>query len=141
MFLDLDRFKLVNDTHGHAAGDHVLTGVAQRLLRHARDEDTVCRNGGDEFLYLLINPTDRKTVSRIARSVCEAIKAPMDVGANQFVIAPSIGIALYPDHGTDGQRLVDHADAAMYRAKQLGSQCEFFDPSMAPNLASRRQTD
>jgi len=140
MFLDLDRFKLINDTHGHAAGDTVLTVVAQRLMRHAREEDTVCRNGGDEFLYLLIDPTGRKTVARIAGLVRQAIEAPIDVGGVQFAIGPSIGIALYPDDGTDGQMLIRQADAAMYRAKQLGSHCEFFQPSMALNADSRRRT-
>ena len=131
MFLDLDRFKLINDTHGHAAGDSVLTVIAQRLMRHARDADTVCRNGGDEFLYLLINPTDRDTVARIAGVVRKAIEAPIGLGELQFVITPSIGIALYPDDGTNGQTLIAHADAAMYRAKQLRSPCEFHVPSTA----------
>jgi diguanylate cyclase (GGDEF)-like protein len=127
MFLDLDRFKLVNDTHGHAAGDAVLTVVAQRLLCHARDEDTVCRNGGDEFLYLLINPADRKNVERIAGLVRREIERPIDVDALQFAIRPSIGIALYPEHGMSGPTLIAHADAAMYQAKQHRSHCEFFD--------------
>jgi diguanylate cyclase (GGDEF)-like protein len=130
MFLDLDRFKLVNDTHGHGAGDAVLTAVAERLLRNARDEDTVCRNGGDEFLYLLINPKGREAVARIAALVREAIEAPIALGGLQLVITPSIGIALYPEHGQSGQTLITHADAAMYRAKQLGSHCEFFEPSL-----------
>ena len=129
MFLDLDRFKLINDTHGHAAGDSVLTVVAQRLLRHARDADTVCRNGGDEFLYLLINPSDRDTVARIAGVVRQAIETPIGVGELQFVITPSIGIALYPDDATNGQTLIEYADAAMYRAKQLRSPFEFYVPS------------
>lgn len=136
MFLDLDRFKLVNDTHGHAAGDAVLTVVAERLMSHARDEDTVCRNGGDEFLYLLINPSDRDNVARLAGLVREAIEAPIGLGALQFAITPSIGIALYPEHGSSGQTLIAHADAAMYRAKQLRSPCEFFEPPMAPSKAS-----
>ena len=131
MFLDLDRFKHVNDTHGHAAGDSVLAVVAQRLMRNARDEDTVCRNGGDEFLYLLINPTGREAVARIAGVVREAIESPIGLGALQFTITPSIGIALYPEHGMSGQTLIAHADAAMYRAKQLRSPCEFFEPPMA----------
>ena len=141
MLLDLDRFKLINDTHGHAAGDSVLTVVAQRLMRHARDEDTVCRNGGDEFLYLLINPTDRKTVARIAGVARAAIEAPIGLGALQFTVTPSIGIALYPDHGMSGGTLIAHADAAMYCAKQRRSPCEFFEPSTASDLASRKQTD
>ncbi len=131
MFLDLDRFSLVNDNNGHAAGDAVLKVVAQRLMRHARDEDTVCRNGGDEFLYLLINPSSRQAVVRIATLVREAIESPIEVGALRFAISPSIGIALYPDHGTSGETLIAHADAAMYRAKELRSHCEFFEPPPA----------
>jgi len=141
MFLDLDRFKRINDTHGHAAGDTVLKGVAQRLLRHARDEDTVCRNGGDEFLYLLINPASRHSVARIAALVRRSIASPIDVDAAQFCITPSIGVALYPEHGTNGQALIGYADAAMYRAKQLDSHCEFFDPSMDPGLLARCRAD
>ena len=132
MFLDLDRFKLVNDTHGHAAGDAVLAVVAQRLMSHARDEDTVCRNGGDEFLYLLINPNTREDVTRIAGLVRAAIAEPIGLAALQFAITPSIGIALYPDHGNSADLLVAHADAAMYRAKQLRSPCEFFEAPAAP---------
>jgi diguanylate cyclase (GGDEF)-like protein len=133
MFLDLDGFKIINDTHGHAAGDAVLTVVARRLLSHARDEDTVCRNGGDEFLYLLINPAGRENVARIAALVRTAIAHPIGLGALQLEITPSIGIALYPDHGTSAGMLVANADAAMYRAKQLRTPCEFFE---APVTAS-----
>ncbi|MDP3822415.1 MAG: GGDEF domain-containing protein [Burkholderiales bacterium] len=131
MFLDLDRFKLVNDTHGHAAGDSVLAAVAQRLKSHARDEDTVCRNGGDEFLYLLINPSTREDVARIAGVVRAAIVEPIGLDALQFAITPSIGIALFPDHGSSADLLIAHADAAMYRAKQLRSAFEFFEAPAA----------
>src|SRR5690606_22107795 len=128
------RFKLINDTHGHAAGDFVLAVVAQRLMSHARDEDTVCRNGGDEFLYLLIDPRTRGDVARIASLVRAAIAVPIGHGALQFDIQSSIGIAFYPDHGTSVDTLVAHADAAMYRAKQRRSAHEFFEPSVDPNL-------
>lgn len=141
MFLDLDRFKLVNDTHGHAAGDEVLRVVAQRLLRHARDEDTVCRNGGDEFLYLLINPSGRETVARLAGMVREAIGSPIDVGAVRFAIAPSIGIALYPEHGSNGPELIANADTAMYLAKQRPGTSEFFDPLLTPAVAPSQAAD
>ncbi len=140
MFLDLDRFKLVNDTHGHAAGDAVLYVVAERLMRNARGEDTVCRNGGDEFLYLLINPTDREALLRIAAEVRQAIQSPIDLGGSQFVITPSIGIALYPEHGSSGSTLIARADAAMYRAKQLRSPCEFFEPALSTSSVTRRPT-
>lgn len=131
MFLDLDGFKSINDTHGHAMGDSVLTAVAQRLLHHARDEDSVCRNGGDEFLYLLINPTGRENVARIAGLVRAAIAQPIVLGALQLEITPSIGIALYPEHGTRADMLVANADLAMYRSKQLRSPCEFFEAPVA----------
>jgi diguanylate cyclase (GGDEF)-like protein len=133
----LDRFKLINDTHGHAAGDFVLTAVAQRLKSHARDEDTVCRNGGDEFLYLLINPNTREDVARIAGQVRAAIAEPIGQDALQFAITPSIGIALYPDHGRSADLLIAHADAAMYKAKQLHSPCEFFEVPAAPQVVAR----
>lgn len=138
MFLDLDRFKQINDSHGHAAGDSVLTAVAERLMRHARDEDTVCRNGGDEFLYLLINPSSRDAVARVAASVQQAIGSPIGLGALQFQVKPSIGIALYPEHGLSGQTLIANADAAMYLAKQHGSACEFFQLPHGPAAATRR---
>jgi diguanylate cyclase len=136
MFLDLDRFKAINDTHGHAAGDSVLTVVAQRLRSHARDEDTVCRNGGDEFLYLLINPTGRENVARIAGLVRTAIAHPIGLGTLQLEITPSIGIALYPEHGTSGDKLVANADLAMYRAKQLRTPCEFFEAAVSPSASA-----
>ena len=131
MFLDLDRFKLINDTYGHAAGDAVLTVVAQRLMSHAREEDTVCRNGGDEFLYLLIDPGSRQAVARIAGLVRAAVAKPIKLDALQCEITPSIGVALYPDHGSSAELLIARADTAMYRAKQLRSACEFFEAAVA----------
>jgi diguanylate cyclase (GGDEF)-like protein len=120
MFLDLDRFKTINDTHGHAVGDRVLKEVAKRLSQHARDEDTVCRNGGDEFLYLLINPQGSENIERIAGVVLKDIAQPIDIGDLQLVIKSSIGIAVYPDNGPTGEQLIRSADAAMYRAKRQG---------------------
>lgn len=119
MFLDLDHFKPVNDVHGHAAGDVVLNEVARRLAQGARDEDTVCRNGGDEFLYLLMNPQGRRNADRIAAAVIENLARSIRVGQQQLTVRPSIGIAIYPDGGGHGATLIRHADAAMYRAKKL----------------------
>jgi two-component system cell cycle response regulator len=126
MFLDLDRFKCINDTHGHAVGDGVLKEVAKRLLQHARDEDTVCRNGGDEFLYVLMNPRGDENIRRIAESLVESIGQPIDMGELQPAIKASIGIAIYPDHGATGEQLIRNADAAMYRAKTRMNGCAFF---------------
>jgi diguanylate cyclase (GGDEF)-like protein len=118
MFLDLDEFKNINDGHGHAAGDAVLKKIAEHLLERVRDEDTVCRNGGDEFLYLLMNPGCTENVERIAHSVVSGIAQPVVVGGVEFVVKPSIGIAIYPSDGAGGGELITNADAAMYRAKR-----------------------
>ncbi len=117
MFLDLDGFKSINDEHGHAAGDLVLREVAHRLSQHARDEDTVCRGGGDEFLYLLVNPKSRADVERKAIAVLGDIAQAIQVGGRSLVIRASIGVALYPGDGTTVDQLVRNADTAMYRAK------------------------
>jgi two-component system cell cycle response regulator len=127
MFLDLDRFKCINDTHGHAVGDGVLKEVAKRLLQHARDEDTVCRNGGDEFLYVLMNPQGGENIQRIAEALVKTIGQPIDMGELQPAIKASIGIAIYPDDGTTGEQLIRNADAAMYRAKTRTNGCAFFN--------------
>lgn len=126
LFLDLDGFKEINDTHGHAAGDSVLKEVARRLSLRARDEDTVCRNGGDEFLYLLVNPQGRENIERIAALVSANIARPITVGSSQRVVNASIGVAVYPADGATGDELIKAADTAMYRAKRLGSGCVFF---------------
>lgn len=126
MFLDLDRFKFINDEHGHATGDRVLKEVAQRLQRFARDDDTVCRNGGDEFLVLLINPKGRANVRRVATALQKEIARPLDIDGVERTVGASIGIALYPSDGTAGDRLVERADTAMYRAKKGGAGCVFY---------------
>jgi len=118
MFLDLDGFKKINDTHGHAAGDSVLKEVARRLSLHSRAEDTVCRNGGDEFLYLLVNPQGKENIERIAGLVAANIAKPIAVGGRQFVVNASIGVAVYPVDGATGDELIKSADTAMYRAKK-----------------------
>jgi diguanylate cyclase len=117
MFIDLDRFKSINDDHGHAAGDVVLREIAQRLSQHGRDEDTICRAGGDEFLYLLINPKTRGDVERKAVAVLDDIAQAIEVEGRDVVMRASIGIAFYPDDGATADQLVRNADTAMYRAK------------------------
>jgi len=127
IFLDLDGFKQINDTHGHAAGDSVLKEVASRLTLHSRDEDTVCRNGGDEFLYLLVDPQGRENIERIAGLVAANIARPISVGSGQFVVKASMGVAVFPGDGATGDELIKGADAAMYRAKKHQSGCAFCD--------------
>jgi diguanylate cyclase (GGDEF)-like protein len=134
MFLDLNRFKRINDAHGHATGDTVLQKIAERLLQHVRGEDTVCRNGGDEFLYLLMNPGSQENVQRIANSVWRGLTQPVVVGAREFVVKPSIGIAIYPNNGNSGDELIINADAAMYRAKKVLNGVAFFDGREAQSI-------
>jgi two-component system, cell cycle response regulator len=138
MFIDLDRFKCINDTHGHAVGDVVLKEVARRLSQHARDEDTVCRSGGDEFLYLVMNPRGSENIERIARNLSTAIARPIDAGDLQPVVTASIGIAVYPGDGTSGEELIRKADTAMYRVKKIaGVDCMFFDALETADASSR----
>ncbi len=135
MFLDFDQFKEINDAHGHAVGDSVLKTVAQRLLECARDEDTVCRNGGDEFLYLLMNPQGKKNIGHIADSVSKSIARPLAVGSSELVIRASIGIAIYPEHGFSGGQLITNADTAMYRAKKSARGLAFFERQKERGMA------
>ena len=127
MFIDLDKFKLINDTYGHAVGDRVLQGAAQRLNEQVRSGDTICRYGGDEFLYLLVNPQSPANIERVARKVIDSISQILVVNDLALTIKPSIGIAVYPSDGNTGQELVANADAAMYRAKEKKAGCVFFD--------------
>jgi len=122
MFIDLDKFKNINDTHGHHAGDAVLRTTAQRLTENARGGDTVSRHGGDEFLYLLTEVSDEKDIARIAEKIVQALRAPCKVSVGGLdidaSIGASIGISIFPQHGATADALVKSADTAMYRAKQ-----------------------
>lgn len=126
MFIDLDGFKQINDTHGHAIGDRVLQVVAQRLYEQVRSEDTVCRYGGDEFLYLLVNPRSIANIQRVAHNVFDRISQALFIDDLTLTVAPSIGVAVYPGDASTGQELVANADAAMYRAKEKKAGCIFF---------------
>lgn len=120
MFLDLDRFKLVNDTLGHALGDQLLNAVAARLVGSVREGDTVARVGGDEFTLLLPGMAKEDDSSRTARKVLDVIREPLQLEGHEVYVTTSIGIALYPDDGDDAESLMKSADSAMYRAKELG---------------------
>ena len=100
------------------------------MLEHARDEDTICRSGGDEFLYLLMNPRSSDDVQRKASDVLLHIARPINVGEPELVVWPSIGIALYPRDGTTSEELVGNADAAMYRAKKRKCGFELFSQKL-----------
>lgn len=117
LFIDLDRFKDINDQMGHDAGDAALRSVAQRLQANIRKVDTVARLGGDEFVVLLDNPSHRADVEAIAQKLLDSMHEPISFGSHSIAISLSIGISLYPDDGDSADRLMSIADTAMYRAK------------------------
>ena len=117
MFLDLDKFKQINDQHGHAVGDAVLTTVADRLKENTRQEDTVARIGGDEFLYLVAECGSRDDVTMIAGKIIQAIRAPCLLSVGKLEIRASLGIAIFPADGDSARALIARADQAMYQAK------------------------
>ena len=120
LFLDLDRFKNVNDTLGHPKGDGLLERVARRLAMCVRDDDTVARLGGDEFTVVLENLESPQDAALVAQKILEALSEPFTVDGREMFISGSIGISLYPRDGHDATLLIKHADVAMYRAKELG---------------------
>jgi diguanylate cyclase (GGDEF)-like protein len=119
MFLDLDHFKNINDSLGHRVGDEVLVALAMRLKSAVREQDTVARLGGDEFIVLLPD-TDAAGAARVADKLLQTTLKPFQIEQNELTVTPSIGIALYPQDGTDLDTLSRSADAAMYKAKEEG---------------------
>ncbi|MEW8157109.1 MAG: EAL domain-containing protein, partial [Candidatus Thiodiazotropha endolucinida] len=120
LFLDLDRFKTVNDTLGHPVGDQVLLEVSKRMNQIIRASDTLARLGGDEFVLLLEEQTDAQHAAVVARKLIDLFSRPMIIGEHELVVTASIGITLYPNDGDDSDKLIRHADRAMYEAKQQG---------------------
>lgn len=121
MLIDLDGFKAVNDNHGHDLGDELLAMVADRLRDAVRDQDILCRIGGDEFGVILADLVSEKRAETIAERILhELMRRPYQVGDNRFMIGASIGIALYPDNGENESELFKYADTALYRAKDAG---------------------
>ncbi len=119
LFIDLDRFKQVNDTFGHHGGDVLLTQVAWRLKGCVRRGDTLARVGGDEFALLLGEPNDRQTAERAAAKIARALEQPFELDGREVMVRATVGVSLYPDDGVDGETLLRRADAAMYRNKAL----------------------
>lgn len=120
LFLDLDRFKLINDSLGHDTGDELLRQVAQRLKRCLRSNDTIARFGGDEFVILLDNLEDVAAANTVAEKILRSLETCFMIGGYHLYVSTSIGISLYPEHGQDSQTLLKHADTAMYEAKSAG---------------------
>lgn len=123
LFIDLDRFKPINDKYGHATGDKVLLEVADRLKKMLRASDSVCRLGGDEFVILLESTPSVEGAEHVAQRTIDLLNEPIEVEDHQCFIGASIGISVFPDDCHDGETLLQHADIAMYEAKKKGRNC------------------
>ncbi|HEV8433149.1 MAG TPA: EAL domain-containing protein [Thermoanaerobaculia bacterium] len=138
MYLDLDHFKLVNDGLGHSFGDALLAAVASRLQQSLRSSDTISRIGGDEFAILINDATDSNAIASIARKLLDTLAQPFRIDDHDLYVTSSVGISIYPSDGADFETLVKCADAAMYRAKELGrNQAQLFTPSMNERYVHR----
>jgi diguanylate cyclase (GGDEF)-like protein len=154
MFIDLDRFKRINDTLGHSAGDSLLREIAQRVLHCIRETDTIAREssadepfcvsrqGGDEFTLLLNELHDDLPLAHLAQRIIQSIVRPMMLGGHEVVVTCSIGISVYPEDGEDEDALLKNADAAMYTAKENGrNQYQFFEPAMQARAMRRLELE
>ena len=138
MFLDLDQFKHINDSIGHAVGDQLLQSVAQRLVGCVRQSDTVSRQGGDEFVLLLSHIEHAEDVALAAQKMLAAIALPHHIDRHNLHVGVSIGISIYPDDGQDAETLLKNADTAMYHAKESGRNTyTFFEPGMNARAVQR----
>ncbi len=135
LFLDLNRFKEINDTLGHDAGDRVLVEAARRLQKALREEETLARLSGDEFV--IIASDSGETATRIADRIARALAVPIDAGGQAFTVSASIGIAIFPEDGRSAEELLKHADIAMYRAKAAAEGYCFYRAEMGAELARR----
>ncbi len=132
LFIDLDRFKIINDTLGHSVGDGLLQTVAERLKRAVRASDTVSRLGGDEFIVMLYKIRAVQDAERVAEHILGMLAPTARVEGHELAITPSIGIAVYPDNGIDADELIRNADVAMYHAKSQGrNNYQLFEPSLS----------
>src|SRR5690606_3872572 len=130
-FLDLDQFKFINDSLGHQVGDELLKITAQRLKSCLRESDTVARQGGDEFVLLLISQPNEESITQTMQRVLHEVAQPWIANDLECRITCSIGVTLYPNDGHDAETLLKHADSAMYKAKELGR-------NMFPDYAAER---
>ena len=137
MFIDLDRFKLINDTLGHKFGDNVLQRVSKRIVRCVRKKDIVSRYGGDEFI-IIMNDADIRGVAILAQRILNEFCKPLYVNGQEVFISPSIGISFYPEDGTETETLVKNADTAMYLAKERGKNNYQFYSSDLNKVISRK---
>ena len=139
LFLDLDGFKHVNDSLGHSIGDKLLQSVASRLMNCVRGTDTVCRQGGDEFVVLLSEVEHPEDAAIIATRMLQAVAEGHAIDTHRLHITSSIGVSVYPDDGLDAEVLIKNADTAMYQAKENGRNCyQFFEPAMNERAVERQ---
>lgn len=142
LFLDLDDFKVINDSLGHTLGDGVLREVSRRLADCLRARDTAARLGGDEFIILLPQADDSASVALVAEKILDRLAAPIELQGQTLFVTASIGVSLFPADGQDPEALLRNADMAMYRAKEQGSNSyEFFTPEMDDKLRARHALD
>ncbi len=142
IFMDVDHFKLINDTLGHAVGDRLLKGVAERLRGTIRVEDTVARLGGDEFTLLFDELSRAEDAARMAEKLLDAFASPFSVDGHELYVTASIGVALYPNDGGDAEALLRNADAAMYRSKEAGRNTyQLFTPGMNARALERMSVE
>lgn len=138
MFLDLDRFKLINDTLGHGVGDRLLQAIGQRLVASVREDDTVARMGGDEFTILLENIPDPRNLPSLAQKIITELSRPVMLDGHEIVVTTSIGISVYPDDSDQAEALIKYADAAMYQAKDKGrNNFQFYTSEMNAHAFER----
>jgi diguanylate cyclase (GGDEF)-like protein/PAS domain S-box-containing protein len=138
MYLDLDHFKLVNDSLGHSLGDGLLSEVAERLQGCVRGSDTISRLGGDEFTILLIDTSSSEAIAGVARKILQSLAHPFKVEGHELFVTASIGISIFPGDGDEVETLLKSADSAMYRAKELGrNQAQMFTASMNERYGRR----
>ena len=142
LFMDLDRFKTINDSLGHAVGDALLQSVAQRLQNAVRGSDTVSRQGGDEFVALLSEVADENAVALFADKICKAVSAGYVLADQELHVGATIGISMYPEDGADAETLIRHADVAMYHAKKNGgNNYSFFTSEMTLRAVERQRLE
>ena len=137
LFLDLDRFKMINDTMGHDAGDLLLKAVADRIRHCVRESDFIARLGGDEFTIVLENILDLEAAASVADKICRSVARPFVFLQQKMFVTTSIGISIFPDDGQDVSALIKHADSAMFRAKETRNNFCFYERGMEAEIAKR----